>query len=182
MNGRGNLLAALVFAVLVVAAAFTASAEVHFSTFKFSADGGGTWQDECPILAGTNRTFVLKAEWNGRDERKMVWGGLLHCKISSERDFASSEGKEWGSPLFWQNHDEKGVVHKRQYLTGTPRPFLFHVDVSGFSPGTWHFACHVGYYLEKPDPDSPNKNKKLVEAVRNFFVYIDDPENPIKGN
>ena len=163
-----------------VIAAFTSLAEIHFSAFAFSTDGGVTWQDECPILSGTNRAFVLKVEWNGRDERKMTLGGLLHCKISSERNFASSCGKEWGSPLFWQKHDENGVRNKEQYLTGTPRPFKFHVDLAGFQPGTWHFTCHVGYYLEKPDLDNQNKNKRLVEATRDFFVYIDDPDNSIK--
>ena len=131
----------VLIAAFVVAVSMAASAEIHFSAFAFSTDGGVTWQDECPILSGTNRTFVLKLEWNGRDERKMTWGGLLHCKISCERSFASSYGKEWGSPLFWQKHDENGVRNKEQYLTGTPRPFKFHVDLAGFQPGTWHLPA-----------------------------------------
>lgn len=182
--------------VLLVLGSFAVSAAVDFATFMFSTDGGKTWREEYPILTGTNRTFVLKAEWTGRDDRKMTWGGLMHCSLSSERDFATSEGTHWGSPLYWQEEDLKYKPHTAQYLPKTPQPYYFHVDLNaraegakshpktkkplpacaGYDPGTWYFACHVGYHLEQPDPKTKTR---LVEAVREFFVYIDDPKNSV---
>ena len=187
---REGLVAALAFAALA------ASAEVDFASFMFSTDGGRTWREEYPLLTGTNRTFVLKVEWTGQDVRKMTWGGLLHCTLSSERDFASSEGRQWGAPLYWQRDDLRYKPHAAQYLPGTPQPYFFHVDLNaradgarkhpktqkplpactGYGPGTWYFACHVGYHLEQADPKT---GTRLVEAVREFFVYIDDPNNSV---
>ena len=175
------------------------SAGIEFTSLMFSSDNGRTWHEECPLLTGTNRSFAVKVEWTGRDNREMTWGGLLSCSISAEKDFASSEGKQWGSPLFWQMHDEKYKPFYAQYLPNAPLPFYFHVDLgsrgdgdrkhpktkkpmpscAAYLPGTWRFTCHVGYHLEQPDPKSENEDKRLVEAQRNFFVYLDDPANSV---
>lgn len=187
-------LSAIAFAVAVQAA----SAEIDFAALLFSTDGGRTWREDYPLLAGTNRTFDVKVEWFGRDDRKMVWDGLVCCSITSTRDFASSIGRPYESPYtqLSSRHFERFAA---QYLNSTPQPYLFHVDLgaraegarvhprtkeplpacSAYGPGTWFFSCALDYRLEEPLPDSPHRDRRLIEARRDFFVYIDDPNNSV---
>jgi hypothetical protein len=86
-----------------------------------------------------------------------------------------------------------------QYLNNTPQPYFFHVDLGAraegarvhprtkeplpacpaYGPGTWHFSCALAYRLETPLTESPHRDKRLIEARRDFFVYIDDPDNSV---
>lgn len=189
-------------ALLAVALAFAAPAaraEIDFAALLFSTDGGKTWREDYPLLSGTNRTFDVKVEWIGRDDRKMVWNGVLGCTLFSSRDFASSIGRPHGSPGFEQKPARHFEPYSAQYLNNTPLPYLFRVDLgaraagervhprtkkplpacAAFGPGTWNFSCAIDYRLEEPLADSPHRDKRLVEARRDFFVYIDDPENSV---
>ena len=84
-----------VLAAVLALAVQMASAEIDFASLLFSTDGGRTWREDYPLLAGTNRTFDVKVEWFGRDDRKMVWDGVLDCTLTSARDFASSSFSGW---------------------------------------------------------------------------------------
>jgi len=190
-----SCLASVCFALLTA----NALAEIDFASLLFSTDGGTTWHEDYPLLTGTNRTFALKVEWTGHDDREMVWSGLVGCRVSATNDFASSEGRVWGSPLFWQTDDAHYLKYSAQYLNKTPKPYYFHVDLGprregerrhpktekpfpacpAYRPGTWYFTCHLSYHLEKPLKRSLHKDKRLIEATRRFFVYIDDPDNSI---
>lgn len=190
---RKVLVSALALSVQV------ARADIDFASLLFSTDGGRTWREDYPLLTGTNRTFDIKVEWIGRDDRKMVWNGVLHCDLSSARDFASSVGRPHGSSSYVQMSSRHFERFSAQYLNNTPRPYLFHVDLgaraegarvhprtqkplsacSAYGPGTWFFSCSLGYRLETPLPESPHRDKRLIEARRDFFVYIDDPNNSV---
>lgn len=190
---RRVLVSALALSVQV------ARADIDFASLLFSTDGGRTWREDYPLLTGTNRTFDVKVEWIGRDDRKMVWNGVLHCDLSSARDFASSVGRPHGSSSYVQMSSRHFERFSAQYLNNTPQPYLFHVDLGArakgarvhprtqkplaacdaYGPGTWFFSCSLGYRLETPLPESLHRDKRLVEARRDFFVYIDDPNNSV---
>lgn len=191
-SSRRVLAAAFALAVQMV------SAEIDFASLLFSTDGGRTWREDYPLLAGTNRTFDVKVEWFGRDDRKMVWDGVLGCTLTSARDFASSIGRPHASP-YTQMSSRHFERYAAQYLNNTPQPYFFHVDLgaraegarvhprtkeplpacAAYEPGTWYFSCALGYRLETPLPESPHCDKRLIEARRDFFVYIDDPDNSV---
>lgn len=180
---------AVMIATLFTACALFAQMNVALT---FSTDGGKTWSEDFPVLAGGKREFLVKASWKVLSEKpSKIVTTRLACQ---ERDFASANfgrrneyGKEkqgaWYQSLskYWAN-------------PASPTPFVYRVDLGerkagvmgmqnewsrekkkfvnaplpplkAFGPGTCRFSVVITCWGKTP-------GERVAEVYQDFDVIL----------
>lgn len=123
-------------------------AALFITSMDFSTDGGKTWDELPPVLAGTNTQFKLRVMWSGGDGRELHNGGFINESVNA-CGFARKPARAVREAI-------------RSYVNMPPRPFVWDLDYADLKPGTYKFTVNLFYLTLK---------EGRVGAERDFWIW-----------